>query len=284
MTNDLATLFARQLEVGGVSQQPAARQVVTPPTPESSPLAQHSACPPVCGISQHYHHSSHQALPDNLSTQPAETTNLQGWEHVSPEQMLKGHGIEPSSLFPSQLTLFNEATLEQKLHMIELWRISHKKLGSPSSPLALHDTPIATSEMTGVAIAPRGDQYFSSHEPSQMSTTVSGTGDDDMMDMDSSSNHGHAEPYVISGYRSLSQGELESPMDHAQQSPSLSKEPSAMTYSHSTDPVYKDHDFPHQLPEQQESMENQYGAFQIRNVYFGCGIRTAHWLRDNEML
>ena len=283
MTNELSALFARQLEMGGLSQPPAA-EIVTPPTPQSSSPVQPTAPPVGHSISQHYHHSSHRALPDKLLPQPTEVTGIQKWVTLSPEEMLRVHDIEPSSLFPSQLTLFRDASLEQKLRIIELWRISNKTPVNPSSPLGFDDRPIPTGEMVGVEGGGHEQDYTTSHKLGQAPATVSGPRDDDeMMDMDSTINYGHAEPYVISGYQSLSEPDPENSTSHMQQPP-LAKESSVTPYSHSTDPVYKEQNSAHQLSEQQIAMENQYGAFQLRNMYLGCGVRTAHWLHDNEML
>lgn len=255
MANDLAMLFARQMSMGVVPPADAALST-SPPTPNSTSPAPFSAPAAATtsqsySITQHYHHSSHLAIPASQSM----LDDLQNAGHASPEDMLRSQGIDPSSLYPSQLTLFTHAGVEQKARLIELWRISN-----PSNQ---------------------------GHPHNQTTRPVSGpTQDTDMeMDMDMEDDASHAEPYVLSGYEALAQREYEA-------SARKSQEQEQQTYRPSNDPVYKGQDFwnaPQQQTtssstaastqqEQNMAMENQYGAHEMRAMYFGCGVRRPHWL------
>jgi hypothetical protein len=109
---------------------------------------------------------------------------------------------------------------------------------------------------------------------SHQAAGIASVREDEMMETDGGNNYDHAEPYVVSGYEALK--------------PESSAVPESTTsYSQSTDPVYKGHDFWRQPTTDRrvrQSMEDQYGAYQMRNMYFGCGIRTPHFLEDEEML
>ncbi|MCJ1292079.1 hypothetical protein MMC34_003629 [Xylographa carneopallida] len=76
-------------------------------------------------MSQHYHHSAHIASSDGQQDQsqsPAST-------HISltqdkAKELLSQRGIDPSSLLPSQLLLFQLAAPDQQSRLVELWQIA----------------------------------------------------------------------------------------------------------------------------------------------------------------
>lgn len=264
MANDLAMLFARQMNMGIVPPAEAPLSA-SPPTPNSTPPTPFSASaapPQPYSITQHYHHSSHLAFPAAEST----LSDLQNAHNMSPEDLLRSQGIDPASLWPSQLTLFTHAKFEQKARLIELWRISN-----PST--------------TETAQTRTGHPHNQTTRPETSTTQDTEMNMD--MEMDADDDHPTAEPYVLSGYESLAQREYEA---SANQQPQQQQE-----YKPSNDPVYKGHDFWH-APQQQSlamppsmssstaAMENQYGAHEVRTMYFGCGVRRPHWLDGEEML
>ncbi|PGH01298.1 hypothetical protein GX51_05353 [Blastomyces parvus] len=312
MQDDLATLFARQMSVGGISnpnQNPASPPqsmvpAVLPPTPDMSPSppSTPSTSIPrsiVYNISQHYHHSAHQ-LPGTgaWSTTLSATLHAMQQAGIPAEQMLSQHNVDPTALFPSQLTLFAQADLDQKSRLIELWQISRPSAG-------------------------KGNPTSSSSLPTHMhSMSQDAMTDADSMDQDTRSptgvdhnQHEHAEPYVMSGYEALAQREYNASAarDACQQAfaeasqssvaaAATAATPALSSYKPAVDPVYKGHDWwgHHEQQGQQQGngqgaseaelllqpMENQYGAFEQRSntMYMGCGIRRAHWLDDQEML
>lgn len=246
MANDLAMLFSRQMNMDFVP--PAAAPLSSPPTPDSTHPSPSSA-PPAYSITQHYHHSSHLAVPATQST----LSDLQDATYATSEEMLRRHGVDPAPLYPSQLTLFTHAALEQKARLIELWRISH-----PNPDCAFNQGSSATGHP---------------HNQTTQPTTSTPQNDDEMMDMET---YDDAEPYVVSGYEALAQREYAL---SAKQTPTQSNQ---QDYKPSTDPVYKGHGF--WQDQDQQSMADQYGAHEMRTTYFGCGVRRAHWLDDSEMM
>ena len=76
-------------------------------------------------ISQHYHHSAHITSNDihkdqSQSLAPTYTSAAQD----KAKQLLSQRGIDPSSLLPSQVLLFQLAAPDQQSRLVELWRIS----------------------------------------------------------------------------------------------------------------------------------------------------------------
>lgn len=111
MQDELATLMSQQLKLGNnVSFQNLSE---LPPTPPQS-----GNQPQITYITQHYHHSSHQAAP----TPPVEPT--------SASDELARHGIDANILFPSQLNLFKQAQPEQQIRLIQLWSIAPPQYGN----------------------------------------------------------------------------------------------------------------------------------------------------------
>ncbi|KMU88716.1 hypothetical protein CIHG_06384 [Coccidioides immitis H538.4] len=164
-----------------------------------------------------------------------------------------------------RLALFEQADREQKARLVELWQISPPTFGNPSSlqPFAnsLPAAECSQLDSFGKALDPHNDV---------------------MMDEDSTNScdtHA-AEPYVVSGYEMLAQREYNLPTQ-----PSLpfprgncpAEIPSSATYNPSTDPVYKRED-----RQETQPIEHQYGAFEMKNYYIGCGVARAHWLEDQH--
>ncbi|OJD09979.1 hypothetical protein ACJ73_09991, partial [Blastomyces percursus] len=218
---------------------------------------------------------------------------------ISAEEMLFQHNVDPTALFPSQLTLFAQADMDQKSRLIELWQISRLSAGkgnqmsSSSLPTNMHFS---------------AQDAMATDVDTQVRNTRSATGVDHHQ-------HEHAEPYVMSGYEALAQREYNASaardtyrqaFTEASQSSiavaTTAEAPSLSSYKPAIDPVYKGHDWwghYDQHGQQQghgqgaseaelllQPMENQYGAFEQRSntMHMGCGIRRAHWLGDQEML
>ncbi|KAM5438340.1 hypothetical protein MferCBS31731_005201 [Microsporum ferrugineum] len=280
MDDDLAALFASKMAMTNAPIQQTT--VNLPPTQASNPasptLPSSSA---VHSITQHYHHSSHQAAPGPHSNASTDTdSDAMQQEHAnipnptsastsafSAEDMLRSYNIDPSTLYPSQITLFSQAAPEQKFRLIELWRISP---GTVNPAVMANILP-----SQGAHIVHTG---FLSNLTNTQSKPQSCGGDDMMMDDEKIDIDSHdAEPYVLSGYERLAQQEYES-----QSAPASTSPLSSQTYNQATDPVYKGSEW--QQQQQHRAMENQYGELQMKKYYFGCGISRAHWLEDEQML
>lgn len=169
---------------------------------------------------------------------------------LSTEEVLMKRGIDPATLFASQLELFRQADQEQRKRLVELWRISPQMTASQNQHGA------SGGQAQGIG---------------------SGNDEDMMTDYEPS----HAEPYVVSGYESLAQREYE----RSANLPTSSSAPAStgaimapqQSYTQATDPAYKG------AWNQQQTMADQYGAYESKRYYIGCGISRAHWLDDQQM-
>ncbi|PGH18738.1 hypothetical protein AJ79_00151 [Helicocarpus griseus UAMH5409] len=304
MQDDLAALFARQMSVAGFSNpttpkpqpqsQPASSpQTTTSATPEMSPPSTPSPDRPITySITQHYHHSAHLHRLQNPSTGTWSllSNDLRDMQRagVSAEEMLWRNNVNPSALFPSQLTLFEQAGLEQKVRLIELWQISRPGAGDVqafggSASLPNLPTPVQSAMV---------DSQDVMDDCMGMDQDVTGSGNTNQV-VEAGVDNQHAEPYVMSGYEALAQREYDASArngcEHAFVEVSQTSVAAAAaadvveqsvtpSYRPAIDPVYKGHGL------WQQPMEHQYGAFEQRNMYIGCGVRRAHWLDDQEML
>ncbi|EEH37933.2 hypothetical protein PAAG_00854 [Paracoccidioides lutzii Pb01] len=297
MQDDLAALFARQMSVQanvntnasssinnpkpGMPPQTAIARSRTPETsPSSTPSTPPTSRPIIYNISQHYHHSAHQ-LPSSggWSTLSSILCDMQQ-SGMTAEEMLFLNNVDPSSLFPSQLTLFAQAGFEQKTRLLELWQLSQPKTGNLMS---LQASGGPTSALASSSSSLQADIMQDAR---------------DAMDQDNQ----HAEPYVMSGYEALAQREYDASSakdacEHAFTDAAAESQPASLSpYKPVVDPAYKGNNlWGHQQQGQGRSpseaelllqpMEDQYGAFEQRsNMYMGCEPWRGHRLDDQEML
>lgn len=280
---DLAALFSRNLSLN---------PYVAPPE-ESKPEV-----PFAYSISQHYHHSAHLAAqqPSRPASEPPQTDQL------TTEIILSRHGVDASSLFPSQLDLFKSADASQQMRLIELWRICPPNYGGAA---LTQDLWPQTSFQQEEAMAKQR------YERQMLEERMSRTGGDQGMDTEDAMSDGSSttpmpmtpiqggdgrwvnpEPYMASGYEVLAQREYEQSKPSKDTYSHFGTAVGGPTYRHSTDPVYNTiediHKFPNvggnwqQLVEQrQQVMENQYGAFeQFQHSQGGMAANG----QDEEML
>jgi hypothetical protein len=279
MNDDLATLFSRNL-----SLQPTPIVDPNPPIHQTAPPEQAITY----SITQHYHHSAHIAKPRPVSEPP--TT-----DQATTEIILSRHGVDSSTLFPSQLELFKTAGPEQQMRLVELWRICPPNYNGHSLAQEVGTWPSTSFEQEESMAKMR-------YERQMLEERASRTGPqedhvlhyDDMMSDGEQSNapltpiqggdgrwsgaENAPEPYMSSGYEMLAQKEYEL----------SSKQQTKDIYSHfgtaiggpsyqATDPVYNQVWVDH-TQQQQMAMENQYGAYaQQRHEYGGFN-------GDEEML
>ncbi|KAJ5224151.1 hypothetical protein N7468_008693 [Penicillium chermesinum] len=107
MEDELATLFNQQMSMRSLPSQP-----------EPQPISY--------SISQHYHHSSHVASIPSHQIAPDAPANDSTSGIM---EILWQHGIDPSSLSPSQLDLFKHADLEQKQRLVQTWQVYMRSTG-----------------------------------------------------------------------------------------------------------------------------------------------------------
>lgn len=106
-----------------------------PPTPQVLPQTG-----PVTYITQHYHHSGHQAPERQVS------------------ELLEEAGVNASILLPSQISLFRNADDEQKHRLVELWRIAPPTPGKQLPPSADGNWPQTSMEVEEEAARLRWEQ------------------------------------------------------------------------------------------------------------------------------
>jgi hypothetical protein len=305
MHEDLATLCSRNLSLQNTPIEPSVvSQIHQTSQPEQAITY---------SITQHYHHSAHlasQKPPRPVSTPPPtdqETTEI----------ILGRHGVDVTTLFPSQIELFKSADPSQQMRLVELWRISPPNYGGHALAQDLGTWPSTSYEQ---------EEAMAKMRLSRQSHSIQSTGPDviedqqrqldvteDMMSDGEQSNapltpiqggdgrwyastH-QPEPYMLSGYESLAAREYEL----------SARGPSKDTYSHfgisvggpsynpSTDPVYKTFAGIHHYPDigdgwakrsqeqQQQAMENQYGAF-AQHQYGPSVTFGGYSGEDEEML
>ncbi|KAH8792184.1 hypothetical protein F5882DRAFT_427378 [Hyaloscypha sp. PMI_1271] len=203
---DLAALFQRNLSL----------QQTVPVVPKEEPKEE----PIIYSISQHYHHSAHVARP---SSEPPQTDQL------TTEIILSRHGVDVTTLFPSQLELFKTADAGQQMRLIELWRICPPDYGGHALAQDIGQWP---------------DTMSDSSTQGPLTPIQGGDGRWNQMQA--------AEPYMQTGYEALAAREYEN-------SAAQSKDIYAHFGTRSTDPVYKTVEDVHKYP---NAMENQYAVYQ----------------------
>jgi hypothetical protein len=303
MHEDLATLFSRNLSLHNAPyQKPVASSPIHQTTQPEEAITY--------SITQHYHHSAHlasQQLPRPSSTPPPT-------DQETLEIILGRHGVDVSTLFPSQIELFRSAEPSQQMRLVELWRISPPNLGGHAlsqniGSLSSVQTTFEHEEAMARMRYERQTQFSEQQLPQV-------DGPEDMMSDGEQSNapltpiqggdgrwagttHSthQPEPYMASGYESLAAREYEL----SAQRPSkdvyshFGTAVGGLAYSSATDPVYKSiadiQQYPNgsygwaqrSLEEQQRAMEDQYGAFSEHRYGSGDMVK-GYGGEDEEML
>lgn len=194
MQEELATLMTQRLNLNNnVAYHKQPELPPTPPQPDSLPQATY--------ITQHYHHSAHQAAP----TPPVEQM------YVNEE--LARHGIDPSGLYPSQLNLFRQAQPEQQSRLIQLWSIAPASYGNQLLAKDLINWPQTSMQQEEAAAQSRylrvrveSGQHFAEQRH-------------------------NAEPYIVHGY--------DTSPDHGGVTTDLGPTARTREYNRATDPAYQ---------------------------------------------
>jgi hypothetical protein len=126
--DELAALFAQRLNFasGDQVQQHQQQQTFIEPLPVTqSQLSEKRHEEPIHYASAHYNHSYH--IRHETLSEPSRSPPPAYHETMLPDNMtqtLRDNSIDPTSLLPNQLHLFANAELDQRLRLLELWRIS----------------------------------------------------------------------------------------------------------------------------------------------------------------
>lgn len=131
--DELAQLFAQQMSFQANQPQPQHRQQSQ--HIQHVPAETEKQDQPTHFVSSHYTGTAHIRSSD-IQSEPSRSPPPPYHEAALPEdlaQTLRNHSIDPSSLLPNQVHLFANAGYEQRLRLLEIWRIS-----PPSYPLEQH--------------------------------------------------------------------------------------------------------------------------------------------------
>lgn len=134
--DELAQMFAQNMQLS--YQAAAAQQPVQPPQVmrvEELPQLSEKQEQPVTYISAHYTGTAH-IRPEDTASSPSHSPPppyTDGHVLEAMAETLRQHSIDPASLLPNQVQLFANADYEQRLRLLELWRIA-----PPSYPLEEH--------------------------------------------------------------------------------------------------------------------------------------------------
>jgi hypothetical protein len=120
MTDELVNMMGQHFHLNPVQNHNESM----PPTPQVSPQPA-----PITYITQHYHHSAHQAPERQVS------------------DVLEEAGVNASTLLPSQISLFKNADEEQKHRLVELWRIAPPTPGKQLPPSASGNWPQTSMDL-----------------------------------------------------------------------------------------------------------------------------------------
>lgn len=161
MQDDLVNMMSRHLQLNPVQHQDSSM----PPTPQVSPQPG-----PITYITQHYHHSAHQA-----STSDSQVSSI-----------LENAGINAAALLPTQLSLFSNAQPEQQQRLVELWRISPPTPGHQMMPNDMGNWPQTSMEKEEEAARHRWEKERE--------------GLKNLTAFPAYDNRNHAEPYIMNGY------------------------------------------------------------------------------------
>jgi hypothetical protein len=194
--------------------------------------------------------------------------------------MFLRNSIDPTSLSPSQIDLFQNADDDQRLRLLELWRISppQGRQGIPETvdynvSRQLYDWPPTSVAQEEAMAKMRYETLMQERAQSEEIQMHQQQLDESMNQgidsaavqatrglLTSSPEAPSAEPYIVSGYDMLARREYE---QSAQATPNHLRE--STKYNQSTDPVYKHSSENTGLWQKQVGsiidMENQYGAF-----------------------
>lgn len=264
--DELAQLFSANMNLTQVASQPVQHQVHQEQAVQQQQQQQQvqgqeqeqeqeHTPKQIIYASQHYTHS-HHVTPSRSVSEPPVKTHIDGADLAA---VLLRNSIDPSLLFPSQIDLFQNADDDQRLRLLELWRISppQGRQGYPAGTdynmsRQLYDWPptsLAQEETMAKLRYEKAQQELVQQEDIQRH----------QQQLDQSMSAQAAEPYMTSGYEMMAQREYEK---SAQASENLLKD--SNKYNQATDPVYNSTGSNGLWQKNVGSildMENNYGAF-----------------------
>lgn len=249
---DLAALFYRNLSLQNPPLQPEPSIQVTQPEE-----------PIIYSITQHYHHSAHLAAQRAARAVSEPSTT----DQQTTEIILARHGVDVSTLFPSQIDLFKTADSSQQMRLVELWRISPNTTSSTIAQDLGSWHPTSFQQEEALAKL-RLERQMMEERASRNQLDEDVMSDGELSNAPLTPVQGgdgrwgapQPEPYMISGYESLAARDYELSSAH-QPKDVYSHFGTAVggpSYNKATDPVYRNNqEWARDTQQQQQAMENQ---------------------------
>jgi hypothetical protein len=274
---ELSRLFSNSLTLSHSPPPPPPESKVEQPQQQKQEqtISKQPQSQPITYISQHYTHSSH-VVP---KTQSAPVSTHIGTSEL--EAIFLRNSIDPTLLFPSQITLFQNADNDQRLRLLELWRISPPSYGSHALAQELYDWPPTSLQQEETMAKLRYERMMEEKERQETNNIVAAEIHnhnqvmDESMDHESAAvravpaflspspeeNRQNAEPYILSGYEALAKREYDQEAGLQEQ-----RLQESTRYNQAVDPIYKATAGMWEKSGLQD-MENQYGAFAQMREY-----------------
>jgi hypothetical protein len=264
--DELTRLFSANMHLSQPTAYPLQQD-----TPVHQQQEQEQAPKQIVYASQHYTHSHHVA--PRSASEPAMKTHIDASDLAS---VLLRNSIDPSLLFPSQIELFQNADDDQRLRLLELWRISPPsgRQGYPAGTdynmsRQLYDWPPTSLAQEEAMAKLRYEKHqaecaqqeaLQKQQQQQLEQTMSAAS---------------AEPYMASGYEMMARREYEA---SARAEKTLKE---STKYNQATDPVYNrgGNNGLWQKDGSLSDMENNYGAYTYAREY---GLQAGYG--DEEMV
>jgi hypothetical protein len=217
--DELSRLFAQTMTLNPMTPPPDIRMQPPPPpleqhhTPDEKPFEQQ-----VIYTSMHYTPTRH-VVPVRFNHTPEATPERQ--LPLSDEEMihmLEQNSINPHSLFDSQVHLLRHADPEQRLRLLELWRISPPNVGTYDLTAQQKSWATTTIEKEEQMAKVRYERLIAeqnglfARSGSSMSDEMTmNAGPIEVLDRPASAPgvRSSAEPYMTSGYELLARREYE---------------------------------------------------------------------------
>lgn len=241
--DELAQLFAANMHLSQNAPQQVQQQ-----QPEPVQQQEQEAPKAIVYASSHYTHS-HHVIPTRSASEPPARTHIEMSELAT---ILLRNSINPEQLFPSQVDLFQNADDDQRLRLLELWRISppQGRQGYPAGTdynmsRQLYDWP-------PTSLAQEESMAKLRYEKAQQEKA-----EEEQRVRELSTSPQVAEPYMASGYDMLARREYEQSAKDS-------------SYNQATDPVYNSAGSNGLWQKNVGSisdMENNYGAFAYAREY-----------------
>lgn len=227
---ELARLFSANMTLSQTFSQdvqPHGQQIpVDAPSQEQADV---STTSPIAYASAHYTHSYHVA-PVHQVALVGEKIDKSALPPSELQSILLRNSIDPSLLFPSQIDLFQNADDDQRLRLLELWRIS-----PPSGP-QLYDWPPTSLAQEEAMAKLRYEKMMQDRAQSEEVRKYEQELERSMAAESTPSpvqDNPSAEPYIVSGYDMLAKREYE---ESARAAEKHLRE--STRYNQATDPVY----------------------------------------------